>query len=500
MIRLYSLLASLLFSLTSTALGAEFTYVAPEFSKTHTVPLIKLSGTIESGDVKLLEAALSAAYMGQKPDGGTTQAVVSLSSEGGSFQAGQELADYFRKNAIGTIVERGNACISACAVAFLGGRGFWPTGGIGFYKLRLVEPGATVGFHAPYFPAAGVAPAMVPKLVEGTRLSIAQLIQVLETNDVDPKVMYRVVEMGPDQRLTIDTIGDLFNFRLNLPSFPESTIALREADKVRNACLKLLVLEYGQTTNWQNQFLAKSASIRKDSKGKRWNGFTFDDAPYGIRYCGQLQDQSASAGDRTIQLLGGLDDDDIEVKRSVTVAAEGWSYVSSMFSYRSILPLNYWYLPNEVKLSDLAKQPVSAAISKERWGDASALPLLKLGGGPSVDVYTSDRHRVAKIGPFIVYVHAGAASLFDKFKQEDLDRASGVSFKKLFNDAAILSGRRTKPNSVFYWFALREGARSAIVRIEHSTGPSGLQTDAERALTQEIACKTRLGAARIPCG
>jgi hypothetical protein len=74
--------------------------------------------------------------------------------------------------------------LSSLPTAFLGGRGFWPSGGIGSFKARYIEPGATVGFHSPFFEAVA-------------RLTISQLVQTLEKNAVDPKIFARVVGWGP---------------------------------------------------------------------------------------------------------------------------------------------------------------------------------------------------------------------------------------------------------------------------------------------------------------
>jgi hypothetical protein len=44
-----------------------------------------------------------------------------LASLGGNLYEGMELGLYFRQNRIKTVVEGGQDCASACALAFLGG-------------------------------------------------------------------------------------------------------------------------------------------------------------------------------------------------------------------------------------------------------------------------------------------------------------------------------------------------------------------------------------------
>ena len=70
-----------------------------------------LSGPIESGDLERLRALA--------PSDG--QSIISFDSNGGDFQAGLALARYLHEKSIGTIVEDGRKCLSACAIAFLGG-------------------------------------------------------------------------------------------------------------------------------------------------------------------------------------------------------------------------------------------------------------------------------------------------------------------------------------------------------------------------------------------
>lgn len=64
---------------------------------------------------------------------------VSLKSGGGLLNDGYLMGETFRKRGVTTIVEDGEICASSCAVAFLGG------------AKRLVEDGAAIMYHAPYF-------------------------------------------------------------------------------------------------------------------------------------------------------------------------------------------------------------------------------------------------------------------------------------------------------------------------------------------------------------
>jgi hypothetical protein len=70
------------------------------------------------------------------------------SKEGGNLAEGLKFFEYFWNNSIATVVRNGDSCISACALAFMGGNGVVGTDTIR-YPMRYLEPGATIGFHAP---------------------------------------------------------------------------------------------------------------------------------------------------------------------------------------------------------------------------------------------------------------------------------------------------------------------------------------------------------------
>lgn len=97
-----------------------------------------LSGPIESGDLERLRALAP-------PDG---QSIISFDSNGGDFQAGLALARYLHEKSIGTIVEDGRKCLSACAIAFLGGTALGEESSL--LPARSIAPTARLGFHAPF--------------------------------------------------------------------------------------------------------------------------------------------------------------------------------------------------------------------------------------------------------------------------------------------------------------------------------------------------------------
>ena len=207
----------------------------------------------------------------------------SLNSRGGDYDEGQKLARFFREHAVATIVETGRTCLSACAIAFLGGTGFWATGGIGFFIARHIEPGAKIGFHAPYLrpdDAQEIAKSNLPMVLQAARLDNEKLTKFINTYFVDRYVIGSILVKGPDETYDIDTIEDMLKFRVNFPYFPPSFVSGTPAEKVRNTCLKLLSICNAQPiSEFEGDYLDKEfgASPDKETNTRPWRK--------GLRLC-----------------------------------------------------------------------------------------------------------------------------------------------------------------------------------------------------------------------
>jgi len=106
----------------------------------------QLTGPIVASDVSDIPARLNQPAS-QAERTYNAPIVLCLNSEGGSFQAGIELAKVFREQQIITMIEPGARCVSACAIAFMGG-GFSEMSEYG-QAYRVLHPGGQLGFHAP---------------------------------------------------------------------------------------------------------------------------------------------------------------------------------------------------------------------------------------------------------------------------------------------------------------------------------------------------------------
>jgi hypothetical protein len=80
-------------------------------------------------------------------------AIIAFSSDGGSLVAGIRIGEFIRQKGFATLVPKMSRCVSACALAWLGG------------SERFIGAGAQIGFHAAYDPTTaretGVGTALV---------------------------------------------------------------------------------------------------------------------------------------------------------------------------------------------------------------------------------------------------------------------------------------------------------------------------------------------------
>ena len=121
----------LLFGRPASALDFE---IHP-LSVSKTLNAILATGEIQLGDAEKLERFL-AKLLPRK------NIAVYLASTGGSLSEGIKLGLYFRERRIKTVVEGGNVCASACALAFLGGTSY------NGHPWRSSSTTSKLGFHA----------------------------------------------------------------------------------------------------------------------------------------------------------------------------------------------------------------------------------------------------------------------------------------------------------------------------------------------------------------
>lgn len=134
------------------ALAAEFAYLGPnnvDIDIQRPDPAIacnfSLAGTIEKGDAAKFAAVHAAAHPGERDF--TERDLLCLDSPGGSFPEGLAIVSMLKEKQIGTKIEAGKRCESACSLVFMAGN--FNAHESGIYHWRVMHPTAKLGFHAP---------------------------------------------------------------------------------------------------------------------------------------------------------------------------------------------------------------------------------------------------------------------------------------------------------------------------------------------------------------
>lgn len=189
---------------------------------------ISLKGNIAMGDKDRLEAAMQSAFEVEIP--WHRDVWLHLDSPGGNLKAGLEVIEYILENHIGTRIDKGAHCYSACALIFLSGNGV-TRNFVETYLKRELHVGGTLGFHAPYVKLEGVGYNAAVK-------QIAQILTLLNNKGsllsgkpfLKQSLMTELLLRGPNEIFNIDTVdkagrwdieltGNLGPRRLTLKNF-----------------------------------------------------------------------------------------------------------------------------------------------------------------------------------------------------------------------------------------------------------------------------------------
>jgi hypothetical protein len=126
---------------------------------------VLVSGIMTSGDAATIAGAIQ----------GIGKGVVAFNSDGGDLVAGLEIGKQIRLRGLMTLVASGDRCVSACALAWLGG------------AKRFLQRGSAVGFHATYkwingSPIeTGVGNALVGAYLANLDLQDAAIVYITES-------------------------------------------------------------------------------------------------------------------------------------------------------------------------------------------------------------------------------------------------------------------------------------------------------------------------------
>jgi hypothetical protein len=181
--------------------------------------IIVLNGPIEPGDAVKLE------QLKRELEGSSDSRYLSgihLNSPGGNYGEALKIADVIAPVApIGTRVDDGSECYSACALIFMAGH----TGGgsAGIFTDRRIHFRGKLGFHAPYL--ANVDGRFSGPDIENTyRLAVASIRSLIERKFVPNSLLVDMLSKGPNESLMLETVDQAGRWDIQVTGFKSASI------------------------------------------------------------------------------------------------------------------------------------------------------------------------------------------------------------------------------------------------------------------------------------
>jgi hypothetical protein len=228
-----AVLAILLLAYVSRATAADIRSEGTFEAEKGQLLRITLSGKITAGDSARVDKLV--------PDDGG--AVIFLNSNGGDYREGLELAKLFKRRSLGTMVESGNKCFSACAIAFLGGLTNGEEGGT--VAARAIDVTARLGFHAPFLNTDGVqSEAAVQKAYDHAIRTVTDFVRSAGEFGISAEVSADMMTPQRDQLYVAETVRDITRIGIAVRGIPDPTTITMSM--VKNMCANGLVV--GETT------------------------------------------------------------------------------------------------------------------------------------------------------------------------------------------------------------------------------------------------------------
>ena len=193
---------------SSSAPGAARTYVHK----------LRLTGIMETGDADKLRTVLAkmSSQTGERPG---PLATIELSSLGGSLTEGFEMGALFRRHRVIAMVRKQDACLSSCALAFLGGN-VHRTPSLYPADCNL-EIGGKVAFHNFALNRFGLKESTtsdpVASRLQGfadARGGAALLVRYAGDMGLPPNFVATIMGRPVDEFLYIETVGQFLSFRV----------------------------------------------------------------------------------------------------------------------------------------------------------------------------------------------------------------------------------------------------------------------------------------------
>lgn len=492
-----ALLAALLVALPAQA--AVISIVSMQYSAAHPVPHLHYEGGTVTGDLATLrsmyERFVNCRLSCSGPDGMPT-AVLTMNGPGGSYSEGLAIADFLRENHIATVVERGMECYSACAFAFLGGSAWSSQEGVGTYIDRMVEPGSTVGFHAPYADEASFLAALADRgamATQGeTRNSLALMVKELVKWNVDPEVMFYMVGMGPDDTYNLKAADDLYLARVALPPTPPNSWITDIHEAVRNVCARLIAIDeradpLDVADRLQTGWIEDIGTTEYSGK---ISGYFLGDRLLDIGSCSITEESLATDSDYEVALYytPGIDGFN-SAGTSFFNRVNGWSSAGTGGNpFKRILqkgPMNHYFLPMGVDMDSL-DLPGEAEIEKNRYVVAEPPLFASLPNDMAVAEQAA-QSRITYSGNVFLYERTGPARLLETVLGR---QALGRTYTETIigDDGFLREGSYDDTGALFRQFGFVLGEESVVMELGIVRTDGAAPTAEDLATLERVKC------------
>ena len=198
---------------------------------------LRLEGPIEAGDLERIKANKSA--FPQDWQGEISNHFMCVSGPGGNLAEALKIAEFLYAEGIGTRIEAGKSCLSACAVMFMMGTSYFYEGiGDGHSAHRAMHVTSRLGFHRPELKLAeggqfdGAAVERSFDIALEATLQFVQLANRGSTigNMVPSDLIENMFQHRGQDFYYIETIGQTARWDIDLDGFePPKTLDPRAA-------------------------------------------------------------------------------------------------------------------------------------------------------------------------------------------------------------------------------------------------------------------------------
>lgn len=223
--------------------------ISPTPNHAATEPVLRLTGMLRQGDSQKLRSILTKLKSGTTSVSAATQVTVELSSLGGDLHEGLRAGYLFREFDVATVVRKGDICMSACALAFLGGTPGSPERA----ACRRLEVGGKLGFHSFWLnPNSAVADDRAGARQQGFTEALAgaaSVVRYAADLHIDSKFVAGMLATPSDEFVFINTVEDFLTLGICPAGIGRPPIS--PAEQALNIC--------GHSMGWAAR--AKSARI-----------------------------------------------------------------------------------------------------------------------------------------------------------------------------------------------------------------------------------------------